>query len=96
MDVHRAPQDGVGRLGVHDVQDAVNGLVTARTQDRGAQNLPARRVDQNLHGALCLALFDRARHLVIGRLPIKAGLPCFRTSASFARARASGGSMYSA
>src|SRR6266404_4607276 len=38
MDVHRALEHGVGRLGVHDVQHAVDRLVAAGAQKGGAQD----------------------------------------------------------
>ena len=46
MNVHGPLQNGVWRLGIHDVQDAVNRLVAARTENRRAQDLLTLRVDQ--------------------------------------------------
>ena len=43
VDVHGARQRGVGRLGGHDVQNAVNGLVAAHPEDGRAQDLAACR-----------------------------------------------------
>lgn len=47
VDVYRARDDGVGRLGVHRVEQAVYGLVTGQAEDRRAQDLfaVARRPD---------------------------------------------------
>jgi hypothetical protein len=39
VDVNGTLDDGIGRLGVHDVKNRVNGLVAAGAEDGGAKNL---------------------------------------------------------
>src|SRR5882757_4103373 len=68
MDVHGALQDGVGRLGVHGVEHAMDGFVTARAQERRPQNLLRLRVDEHLHEAVGLALLEGARDILHGNL----------------------------
>src|SRR6516162_2129379 len=41
MDVHRALHRRVGRLGIHNVENAVDDLVTRKSQERGTENLLA-------------------------------------------------------
>src|SRR5271166_4351907 len=60
MDWHRALQHGVGSFGVHHVQNAVNDLVTPGPKNGGAQDFLVVGIDQHLHEALGLALFDSA------------------------------------
>src|ERR1700759_4822439 len=57
MDVHRARQRGVGRLGRHDVQYRVDRLVAADPEDGGPEDLVTVGVDDDLHKALRLTLF---------------------------------------
>src|SRR6185503_10677292 len=56
MDVHGALEDGVGRLGIHGVEQAVDHLIAAGAEERGAEDLPGFGIDQHLHEPLGLAL----------------------------------------
>src|SRR5262245_66628688 len=58
MDVHRPLHHCVGGLGVHQIEDRVDDLVAAHAKNRCAQELLAALVDQKLHEALGLALFE--------------------------------------
>src|SRR5260370_975059 len=56
VDVHGSLQHGIGDLGGHHVEDAVNGFVAAGAQDGGAEDLLRIGVDQHLDEAHGLAL----------------------------------------
>ena len=58
--VHRALENGVGRLRVHRIQHAVDHFVAAGPEHGGAKNLAGVRVDDNFHQAGRLAFLDRA------------------------------------
>src|SRR5262245_6878095 len=55
VNVHRAPQDRGRRLGIHDIENAVNDLVARNSEQRRTENLLRLLVDQDLHEALGLA-----------------------------------------
>src|ERR1700745_80451 len=57
---HRALQRRVGDAGVHDVEDAVDGLVSTGTENGRAEDLVRFGVRDRHHEALCFALLDRA------------------------------------
>jgi hypothetical protein len=63
MDMHRALNSGERCSCVHDVQNAVDCLVAACPQNRRAEDLLGTGVDQHLHKAFSLALFEGTRHL---------------------------------
>src|SRR5947207_14490416 len=60
MDRHRTLQHRIRRAGIHHVDDAVDRLVTASPENRGAEDLPRFGIDDDLHQALRLAFLDRA------------------------------------
>jgi len=47
MYVHGAPKRRVGRLGIHDVENAVDDLVAADAEDGGPENLVAVSVNDD-------------------------------------------------
>src|SRR5262249_4655153 len=55
MNVHRALHHRVGRLGVHNIENAVNDLVTFEAEEGGAQYLFAISIHQDFHEPLGLA-----------------------------------------
>ena len=91
MYVHGTLQRRVGCLSVHDVENAVDDLVAADTEDGGSENLPCVGIDDDFDEALSLSLLDDAT-LVIGRIPTRMRLPKCRASSSVIPARPSGGS----
>jgi len=93
---HRARQRVVGRLRRHDVEDRVDDLVAADSEDRRAQDLVGLFIHDDLHEALCPALFHRAADPRHRRHPTSALRPDRRTSVTVCPARPSGGSMWSA
>src|SRR3954464_3438462 len=69
MDMHGTLDDGVGRLHIHHVEQGMDDLVAAGSQDACPENLLAVGVDQNLHEAVGLTLLDRSsnfRHQPLG------------------------------
>src|SRR6516164_10390406 len=60
MDRHRSLHHGVGSFGVHHVQNAVDDLATPGPENGGTQDFLVVGIDQHLHEALGLALFDSA------------------------------------
>ena len=66
MDGDGTLQYFVGNACVHDIQDAVDRLVTTGAEDRGAENLVCLRINHDLHKALRLILFDSAVHAAHG------------------------------
>src|SRR3712207_5248959 len=60
VDVHRALKDFVRDAGVHDVEDAVDGLVAACAEDGGPENPARLRVHDDLHQPPRLALLNGA------------------------------------
>ena len=61
MDMHRALNSGERRSCVYDVQNAVDCLVAACPQNRRAEDLLGTGVDQHLHKAFSLDLFEGTR-----------------------------------
>ena len=59
VDRHGTLKHRVEGTGIHDVDDAVYCLITARAEDCRPQDPPGLRVDGNLHETLRLALLDR-------------------------------------
>src|SRR5579875_2637973 len=57
VDVDGALDGGVGRASVHDVQDAVNGFVTAGAENRCAEDFFSGGINKHLHKALRFSLF---------------------------------------
>src|SRR5262245_44252835 len=49
MDMHRPPEDGVGRLGVHEVEQRMDDLVRANSKQRCTEDKPRVLVDENFH-----------------------------------------------
>ncbi len=76
MDVHGSLEGGVGRAGVHDVEDAVDGFVSANSEDGGAEDFFGFGVGQDLHEALGLAFFDGAADLGHRARADEGGLAC--------------------
>ncbi len=79
--MHRALDHRIGRFRVHRIQNAVDGLVAAGSQNRRAQNFAAVRIHQDLHEAERLALFHGAPHSRHGSRSHQcalAGFPHFR------------------
>src|ERR1700730_6448100 len=62
MYVHGTLQRSVGCLSVNDVENAVDDLVAADTEDGGPENLPCVGIDDDFDEALRLSLLDGARH----------------------------------
>ena len=60
MDVHRPLEHGVRCAGDHHVEDRVDDFVALDAEDRGAEDLLARSVHQDLHEALRFAALLRA------------------------------------
>src|SRR5215469_1040311 len=60
MNVHRALYHCVRRLGVHDIEHAMNHLVTLKSQEGSTQYLFAIPIHQDFHETLGLASFIRA------------------------------------
>src|ERR1700733_995073 len=52
MNVHRALYHRVGRLGVHDIEYAMDDLVTFESQEGGAQYLFIIAIDKDFHETL--------------------------------------------
>ena len=93
VNVHRARQRGVGSLGRHDVENAVDNLVTADSEDRRPQDLFG-SASTTTFIKPCVSPFSTALPtLVIGRLPSSARRPDERTWSTVIPARPSGGSM---
>src|ERR1700735_177728 len=63
VDVHGSLHDGIWRVRCHQIQDAMDDLVSSWPQDSGANEASRRRVDDHLDEAMCLAFFDGARYL---------------------------------
>ena len=61
MYVHGTLQRSVGCLSVNDVENAVDDLVAADTEDGGPENLPCVGIDDDFDEALRLSLLDGAR-----------------------------------
>ena len=61
--MHRVRERGVGRAGIHRVGEAVHRFVAAGAENRGAENFLCLGVDEDLHEAEGLTLFDRAADL---------------------------------
>jgi hypothetical protein len=76
MDVHGALQDHVGRLGVHDVENPVDRLIAARSQDRGTEDQLTFSVDEDFHETACFTLLDRSSDLCHRSKPYKQALAC--------------------
>src|SRR5262249_14456370 len=55
MNVHRALHHCVGRLGVHNIENAMDDLVTCESEEGGAQYLFAISIHEYFHETLCLA-----------------------------------------
>src|SRR5271170_7586597 len=64
MNVHRALYHRVRRLGVHDIEYAMDDLVTFESQEGGAQYLFVISIDQDFHEALGLTSLTRAHDVV--------------------------------
>ena len=62
MDVHCALQHGVRRLGVQQVEDAVDGFVAAHAQYGRAEDFLGVGIDGDFHEALGFAFFNRAAY----------------------------------
>ena len=60
MDVYGALQGCVGRLGIHDVENPVDRLIAARSQDRGTEDQLAVSVDEDPDS---YSNFIRRRHV---------------------------------
>src|SRR6516164_10743860 len=60
MNVHRTLHPRVRRLCIHNVENAVNGLVTGESQEGGTKYLFAISIHQDFHEALGLASLTRA------------------------------------
>ena len=60
MDVYGTLDGREGGLGIHGVDDAVDGFVAAGAEDGGAEDLFCTRVDEDFDEAFGLALFDGA------------------------------------
>ena len=86
---------GVGRARVHHVEDAVDRLVAAGAEDRGAEDRVASRHRRRTFMKPCVSPFSTARPTrVIGRVPDRAPVGrSARASASVMPTRPSGGSM---
>ena len=63
VNVNGALYDCVRRLGVHDVQNRVNGFVATDAQDGCAQDLTRIGIYDDLHEASRLSLFNSPGHL---------------------------------
>ena len=64
MNVHRALYHCVGRPGVHDIEYAMDDLVTFESQERGAQYLFGVPIDKDFHEALGLTPLIRAHDVL--------------------------------
>ena len=60
MDVYGTLDGGVGGVGIHDVEEAVDGFVAADAEERGAEDALGFGVDQDLHEAEAFAFFEGA------------------------------------
>jgi hypothetical protein len=76
MDVYGALQGRIGRLGVHDVENPVDRLIAARSQDRGTEDPLAFSVDEDFHETSRFTFLDRASDLRHRSKPDKQALAC--------------------
>ena len=60
MDVYGSGDVGVGGLGVHGVEKAVDGFVAAYAQERGSKDLFGFGVYEGFHEAEAFAFFEGA------------------------------------
>jgi hypothetical protein len=60
MDRHRPFQDWIGGLGVHHVENAVDGLITINAENSGTENFLGVGIGHRLHETLGLTLFHCA------------------------------------
>ena len=74
MDVHGVGDVGVGRAGVHGVEDAVDGFVSAGAEDGGSEDFFGFGVDEDLHEALRLAFLYGAADFGHGTSADEGGL----------------------
>jgi hypothetical protein len=63
--VHRPLNHCVGRFGIHDIENRVNHLVPASTQNGGTQDLARLRIHNYLHEPLRFAFFDGTSTFVV-------------------------------
>ena len=64
MNVHRALYHCVGRLGVHDIEYAMDDLVAFESQEGGAQYLFVISIDKDFHETLGLTSLIRAHDVL--------------------------------
>jgi hypothetical protein len=64
MNVHRALYHSVGRLGVHDIEHAMDDLVTLKSQEGGAQYLFVISIHKDFHETLGLTSLIRAHDVL--------------------------------
>src|SRR5690348_11574687 len=74
MNVHRALHHRVGRLGVHNIENAVDDLVTCESQEGGAQYLFAISIHQDFHEPLGLAVLICAADILHSQCRNQRGL----------------------
>src|SRR6266567_4404325 len=77
MDVHRALHDRHGRLGIHQIENAVHHFVAGKAEQRCAKDLLGVLVDQDFHEALSFALFIGAADILHRDRADQPGLPRF-------------------
>ena len=68
MDVHGSLHDRIGGLGIHEVQDTVDNLITASPQNGGAENALRLRINEDFHESPCIALLHCSRDVRHGHL----------------------------
>ncbi len=92
MNVYGARDGGVGRVGVHNVEETVDGFIAADAKEGGAEDLMGFGVDEDLHEAEAFAFFDGAvdaGHRASGDEGFLAGAACSVTNLGFGEADAS-------
>src|SRR2546421_12249654 len=82
MDVHRPLQDRERRLGIHNIENAVNDLVPRKPQQRRPEDLFRFLIDQDLHETLFLAFSYPSATFPIRLVAIRPGRSRFPTFGS--------------
>jgi len=77
VDVYGAGDGGVGRFGVHDVEEAVDGFVAAYAEEGCAEDFFGIGIDEGFHEAEAFAFFKRAVHAGHGAGGDEGGLAGF-------------------